>query len=387
MNNTHLTERSITIARLARLACLALALCVLAACSNTGHVVTTDYGTLADGRTARLYTLTNKQGVTAELTDFGATLVSLKTPDREGNIQDITLGYDTLAGWVGDGSYMGASVGRYGNRIAKGQFILDGKAYTLATNNDPNHLHGGEVGFNKKLWSAEPFEKDNGSGVIFTYVSPDGEEGYPGRLTTSVTYTLNNDNELRIDFKATTTKPTVINLVHHTYWNLTGDTRQTILDHVLQLHADRFVPTDATGIPNAGIQPVADTPMDFRRPRRIGDRINNDFEQLVFGKGYDHSWAVNGEPGTLRLAAELHDPESGRVMQIETDQPAIQFYTGNYLDGTTRGKGGIDYQHRTGLCLETQVFPDSPNQPKLSNAVLRPGETYTHTMVHRFSTK
>jgi len=380
-------DRSTTIARVARLTCLALALALLPACSNTGHVVTTEYGALPDGRTAKLYTLTNKQGTTAQLTDFGAILVSLKTPDREGNVQDVTLGYDTLSGWIGDTAYMGATVGRYGNRIANGRFTLDGKAYPLATNNGLNHLHGGKAGFNKKLWSAAPFETGNGAGVTFTYISVDGEEGYPGQLTTAVTYTLNNDNELRIDFKANTTKPTVVNLVHHTYWNLTGDPRQSILDHVLQLSADAYTPTAATGIPNAGVRPVADTPMDFRRPRRIGDRINNDFEQLEFGKGYDHSWAVNGEPGTLRTAAELYDPGSGRVMQIETDQPAIQFYTGNYLDGKITGKGGIRYRHRTGLCLETQVFPDSPNQHELSDAVLRPGETYTHTMVHRFSTK
>ncbi|MFN3167762.1 MAG: aldose epimerase family protein, partial [Phycisphaeraceae bacterium] len=376
-----------TIARIARVACLAMGLALLPACSNIGRVVTTDYGTLADGQTARLYTLTNKQGTTAQLTDFGATLVSLETPDRAGNLADVTLGYDTLDGWVGDTAYMGATVGRYGNRIANGRFTLDGKAYALATNNGPNHLHGGEIGFNKKRWSAEPFESDGGAGVTFTYVSVDGEEGYPGELTSTVTYTLNNDNELRIDFTATTTKPTVVNLVHHTYWNLTGDPRQSVLDHVLQLNADGYTPTDATGIPDAGVRPVADTPMDFRRPRRVGDRINNDFAQLKLGKGYDHSWAINGEPGALRLAAVLYDPGSGRVMQIETDQPAIQFYTGNYLDGSIRGKGGIPYRHRTGLCLETQVFPDSPNQPKLSTAVLRPGETYTHTMVHRFSTK
>ena len=379
--------RSINVASLVRLAALALALMTFTACSNTGHVVTTDYGTLPDGQTAKLYTLTNKQGVTAQLTDFGATLVSLKTPDRAGNLADITIGYDTLDGWVKDGSYMGATVGRYGNRIANGTFSLDSKNYTLATNNGPHHLHGGNVGFNKKLWKASPIENENSSGVSFTYTSADGEEGYPGQLTCTVTYLLNNDNELSITFNATTNKPTVVNLVHHTYWNLTGDPRLSILDHTLQLIADGYAPTDDKGIPIAGVQPVNDTPFDFRRPRRIGDRINNDDTQLKNGIGYDHSWAVNGKPGTLRPAAVLFDPGSGRVMEIQTDQPAIQFYTGNYMDGKTLGKGGVPHHHRTGLCLETQLFPDSPNQPKLSSAVLRPGETYTHTMVHRFSTK
>ncbi len=368
--------------------CLAvLALLCFTACTQTGVVVTTDYGTLADGQTARLYTLRNKQGTVARVTDFGATLVSLETKDRDGKLADITIGYDTLDGWVKDGSYMGASVGRYGNRIANGKFTLDGNTYTLATNNDPHHLHGGTIGFNKKVWSAESFEQDNGSGVTFTYLSPDGEEGYPGQLNTTVTYLLNDNNELIVKFAATTNKPTVVNLVHHTYWNLTGDPRQSILDHMLQLNADGYAPTDDKGIPLAGIQPVNDTPMDFSRPRRIGDRINNDDTQLKNGIGYDHSWAVNGKPGMLRLAAEAFDPGTGRVMQIETDQPAIQFYTGNYMDGSSIGKGGVPHNHRTGFCLETQVFPDSPNQPTLSNAVLRPGQTYTHTMVHRFSTR
>ncbi len=369
------------------IALAALVLFTFTACSNTGRVVTTDYGTLEDGRTAHLFTLKNKQGTVARLTDFGATLVSLETADRDGKTADITIGYDTLEGWVNDGSYMGVTAGRYGNRIAKGKFTLDGKTFTLATNNDPNHLHGGNEGFGKKLWSAEPIEKEEGSGVVFTYVSPDGEEGYPGELTSKVTYFLDNKNQLYVIFEAETTKPTVINLVHHTYWNLTGDARQTILDHELRLNADGYVPTDATGIPNAGIQPVEGTPMDFRKHRRIGDRINNDHVQLKNGLGYDHCWAVNGEPGTMRLAAELYDPESGRWMQIETDQPGIQFYTGNYMDGSVTGKGGVKQNHRTGLCLETQVHPDSPNQPELSNAVLRPGQTYKHTMVHRFGAK
>jgi aldose 1-epimerase len=374
------------------------AFAALATACSTTNTPTTDtgtpvpdnaqhYGTLPDGRTATLYTLTNTKGMTATVTDFGAILVSLEAPDRDGNVADVTVGYDTLDGWINDGSYMGATVGRYGNRIAKGKFTLDDTEYTLATNNDPNHLHGGIEGFNKKLWTAEQIGDDKGEGVQFTYVSADGEEGYPGELTAVVTYMLTDDNELIIQFTATTTAPTVVNLVHHTYWNLTGDPSKTILDHKLMILADGYTPIDETSIPNNGIQPVEDTPFDFRSATAIGKRINTNDQQLKNGIGYDHSWAINGEPGTLRNAAVLYDPASGRIMQIQTDQPAIQFYSGNFMDGSTTGKGGVPHNYRTGLCLETQVFPDSPNQPDLSNAVLRPGETYSHTMVHAFKTK
>lgn len=375
-----------------RLALVLIIVCSSTACVQQGTAVSQSpnhqvYGTLPDGQTAHLFTLTNANGLTATLTDFGATLVSLKTPDRDGNLADVTIGYDTLDGWVNDTSYMGATVGRYGNRIANGTFNLDGNEYTLATNNAPNHLHGGDVGFNKKLWQAKPFTKDTGCGVAFTYVSPDGEEGYPGQLTAIVTYFLDHDDQLTITFKATTDAPTVVNLVHHTYWNLTGDPSQTILDHKLMLLADGYTPIDQTSIPNNAVQPVADTPFDFRSATAIGERINDDNQQLEHGKGYDHSWAINGEAGELRIAAVLYDPGSGRIMHIKTDQPAIQFYSGNFMDGSTTGKGDIPHNARTGLCLETQVFPDSPNQPELSDAVLRPGETYTHTMVHAFKTK
>lgn len=364
-----------------------LCLILLTACNNQGRVVTTTYGTLPDGTNAQLYTLTNNNGLTAQLTDLGATLVALKTPDRDGNLADITVGYDTLDGWVNDRSYMGATVGRYGNRIANAQFNLDEKTYTLAANNGPHHLHGGAVGFNKKLWSAQTFETDNAAGARFIYVSPDGEEGYPGKLTCVVTYTLDDNDNLRIDFEAMTDAPTVVNLVHHTYWNLTGDPSNSILDHRLRLLADGFTPTDPTGIPNNGIQPVDGTPFDFTNATPIGQRINGDHPQLINGKGYDHSWAVNGKPGKLRTAAVVTEPTTGRVMTIQTDQPAIQFYTGNYMDGTSIGKDGTPHDHRTGFCLETQLFPDSPNQPELSSALLMPGQTYTHTMEHTFTTQ
>ena len=360
----------------------------LSACNTpSGSTVTNAYGTLADGQAASLYTLKNRNGLVAELTNFGATLVSLKTPDRDGNLADITIGFDSLAGWENDGSYMGVTAGRYANRIANGKFTIDETEYTLATNNGDNHLHGGNVGFGKKLWQAKRIDAIDGEGVQFTYVSADGEEGYPGELTSTVTYILNNSDELIIEFGATTTAPTVINLVHHTYWNLTGDPTKTILDHKLLLVADGYVPTDPGGIPNGGVQPVEGTPFDFRSATPIGQRIDGEHVQLVNGKGYDHCWAINGEAGELRMAAVAYDPSSGRIMQIKTDQPGIQFYTGNYMDGSSTGKGGVPHNLRTGFCLETQVHPDSPNQPELSNAVLKPGETYKHTMVHVFRTK
>ncbi|MFK7790871.1 MAG: aldose epimerase family protein, partial [Phycisphaeraceae bacterium] len=266
---------------LSRLALVALFATLSTACTTQRETpVTNTYGTLSDGTTANLYTLTNANGLTATVTDFGATLVSVSTPDRDGNLADITIGYDTLDGWVNDGSYMGATVGRYGNRIANGKFTLNDTEYTLATNNDPNHLHGGTVGFNKKMWSAQRIHPIDGDGVQFTYVSPDGEEGYPGQLTSVVTYTLNNSDELVINFEATTTAPTVVNIVHHTYWNLTGDPAQKILDHKLMLLADGYTPIDETSIPNNGIQPVEDTPFDFRSATAIGKRIDDNNEQL-----------------------------------------------------------------------------------------------------------
>ncbi len=328
------------------------------------------YGTTPEGRKFRLFTLSNEHGLKAGLSDFGATLVSLHVPDRQGKLADVTHGYDTLDGWMADKAYMGATVGRFGNRIAKGRFTLDGHTYQLATNNGPNHLHGGVKGFNKHLWEAQPGE----SQVEFRRVSPDGEENYPGTLTARVTYTLTNANELRIEFHATTDKPTIVNLVHHTYWNLTGDPRRTILDHELTLPADSYVPVGEDLIPTGKLAPVAGTPMDFNTPTAIGKRIAQ-----VPG-GYDHCWVLRG-------AVSLHDPVSGRFMEISTDQPGIQFYSGNFLDGSIRGKSGIKYQRHTGLCLETERFPDAPNQPAFPSAVVRPGDTYTHTMVHRFSVR
>ncbi len=348
------------------------------------------YGKMPDGREVKIYTLTNSSGMEAKVTEYGAILVSLKVPDKDGKPADVTHGYDTLEGWLGNSSYFGASVGRFGNRIANGKFTLDGKEYTLLTNNDPGGmpcaLHGGKEGFCKKLWKSEAVSADGASGVKLSYVSADGEEGYPGELSVEVTYTLTEKNELVWEAKATTKAPTVLNIVHHTYWNLSGDPDKSINDHELTLYAANYLPTNAGMIPTGEKAPVAGTPLDFTKAHVIGERIDADFEALKFGGGYDHAWVLDGTAdGDLVKAARLRDPKSGRVMTLATNQPAVQFYGGNFLDGTTTGKGGVKYQHRTALCLETENWPDAPNNPKAPTAILRAGETYHHKMVHAFS--
>ena len=362
-------------------------LLLLAGCISHRSVITRDYGALPDGRIAELYTLTNANGLKATLTDYGAILVSMEVPDRDGKLADVTLGYDTLEGWLSNTSYFGSTVGRYGNRIAKGKITLDGTTYTLAANNGENHLHGGIKGFDKVLWDAKSLKRPGAVGVEFTRTSPDGEEGYPGELTATVTYLLTDENELRIEFKATTDKPTIVNLVHHSYWNLTGDPNKTILDHELMLAADHFLPVDEGLIPTGELRPVKGTPFDFTQPTKIGARVSADDEQLKRGNGYDHCWVLREQTGKVALAATLYDPSTGRAMDVLTDQPGIQFYGGNFLDGSVTGKGGIKYQFRTALCLETQHYPDSPNKPDFPSVVLRPGETYRHTMIHRFYTR
>ena len=344
------------------------------------------YGTMPDGREVKVFTISNPHGLIAKVSELGATLISMEIPDRDGKLADVTLGHDSHQGWLGNTSYFGSTVGRVGNRIADGTFTLDGKIYQLATNNKPGsipcHLHGGETGFDKKLWTGEV----SGNSVIFRYRSVDGEEGYPGNLDVTVTYTLTDANELIWEANATTDAPTVINMVHHSYWNLSGDPTNSILDHVLQLEADHFLPTNVGMIPTGEIATVSGTPMDFTQSTAIGERIDADFEALQFAGGYDHCWVLR--PGTgMRLAARLSDPASGRIMEVSTNQPGIQFYSGNFLDGKTMGKKSIAYGHRTGLCLETQNFPNAVNQPNFPSAVLRPGETYQHRMIHRFSTQ
>lgn len=351
---------------------------------NKNEVKEEIYGTMPDGQKAKIFTLTNKNGLVAKVTEYGAILVSMQVPDKTGKLADITHGYNSLEGWLTNTSYFGSTVGRFGNRIKDGKFSLDGKEYQLAKNNDPGgipcHLHGGLKGFDKVLWSGKA-TADNG--VEFSYVSKDGEEGYPGNLSVKVTYTLNDDNELKWEAKATTDAPTVVNLVHHSYWNLSGDPAQSIKDQILMLNAENFLPTDIGLIPTGKIAPVAGTPMDFTRPTAIGARIDEEFEALKFGGGYDHAWVLKKGDG-IRLAARLKDPKSGRVMEISTNQPAVQFYTGNFLDGKVAGKGGVKYAKRTALCLETEGFPDAPNQKSFPSAVLRPNDVYTHTLIHRF---
>ncbi|MDC0258838.1 galactose mutarotase, partial [Verrucomicrobiales bacterium] len=348
------------------------------------------FGKLPDGQEVKIFVLTNASGMTVKVTEYGAILVSIEAADRNGKFADLSHGYDTLEGWLTNTSYFGSTVGRFGNRIADGKFSLDGKTYELATNNDPGgihcHLHGGLKGYDKVLWKGETFEKKNSSGVIFTYTSKDGDEGYPGNLSMEVTYTLNNNNELIWEAKATTDAPTVLNLVHHSYWNLSGDAETSINDHELTLFADHYLPTNKGLIPTGDKAPVAGTPMDFTKPHLIGERVGDQFEALKFGGGYDHAWVLSGQKeGELTRAAKLRDPKTGRTMEILTNQPAIQFYGGNFLDGTVTGKGEITYEHRTALCLETEGWPDAPNNPKAPSAILRPGETYSHKMVHRFS--
>jgi aldose 1-epimerase len=348
---------------------------------------TTVFGKLPDGREVHQYTLSNGAGLTAQILDYGATITSLSVPDRNGNLADVVLGYDTLEGYLSGTAYLGAVVGRYGNRIGKGQFQLDGKLYQLAINDGENHLHGGKTGFDKVLWQVNTPANSSEASLQLQYVSPDGEEGYPGTVTLKVTYTLTDKNELRIDYEGTTDKPTILNPTQHSYFNLSGVFTNTILDHLLMIEADGITPVDKGLIPTGQIMNVANTPMDFRTPMAIGAHINDANEQLEFGRGYDHNWVLRGEAGKVRKVAELYDATSGRLMSVYTDQPGLQFYSGNFLDGSARGKNGIAYQQRSGLCLETQAFPDTPNKPQFPSATLRPGQTYRQTTIYQFSTQ
>ncbi len=345
------------------------------------------FGKLPDGREVCQYTLTNRAGASIQIINYGAAVRSLFVPDRNGNMDDVVLGYDSLEEYVNGTAYFGAVVGRYGNRIAQGRFQLDGKQYQLTVNDGENHLHGGKVGFSKVLWDATIPNDPTEPSLQLQYVSRDGEEGYPGTVTLKVTYALTNINELRIIYEGVTDQPTILNPTQHSYFNLSGSFARPILDHILMIEAESFTPVDRGLIPTGQMMKVTSTPMDFRTPAAIGGRIHDPFEQLLVGKGYDHNWILRNGTGKIRKAAELYEPGSGRLMSVFTDQPGLQFYSGNFLDGTTRGKGGIVYGHRTGLCLETQAFPDSPNKPQFPSATLRPGEVYRQTTVYRFSTK
>jgi aldose 1-epimerase len=342
------------------------------------------YGQTADGTGVEVFDLTNGRGMAVRAISYGAIITSIRVPDRSGNVADVVLGFDRLDGYLTRHPYFGAVVGRYGNRIAKGQFRLDGTTYRLATNNGPNHLHGGVKGFDKAVWRGEPFRRDDAVGVVFSHSSPDGDEGYPGMLTARVTYTLTAANELSVEYQASATKSTPVNLTQHSYFNLAGAGSGDILQHRLTIDADRFTPVDATLIPTGEMAPVAGTPFDFRQPTAIGARIDADDPQLKNATGYDHNFVLNRTGSGLSHAARVEDPASGRTLDVSTTEPGVQFYTGNFLDGTLTGKGGAVYQRRYGLCLETQHFPDSPNHPDFPSTILRPGERLQSKTVFAF---
>jgi aldose 1-epimerase len=346
------------------------------------------FGTLANGQGAQLFTLRNAHGIEMQFTNYGGIITSLKTPDRSGHFSDIVLGYDNLAGYVASSPYFGAIVGRYANRIARGHFTLDGATYTLAVNNGPNSLHGGLRGFDKVVWNARPFRNQEGDGIALDYTSPNGEEGYPGTLRTTVTYTLTSDDRLIVDYLATTDKDTPINLSQHSYWNLVGNASRDILGHVLTINAEAITPVDTTLIPTGEMMPVQGTPFDFRTPHAIGERVDQrQNAQIRFGNGYDHNFVLNrgaAASDALVFAARVVEPSSGRTMEISTTEPGIQFYSGNFLDGSITGKGGAVYHFRYGLALETQHYPDSPNHPNFPSTILRPGQQYRSRTVFKF---
>ena len=346
------------------------------------------FGKNSDGQSVEIYTLKNKNGVEAGILTYGGIVNFLKAPDRTGKLADVILGYDGMEGYLQDKSYFGALIGRYGNRIAKGEFKLGGKTYNVPKNNGENSLHGGIHGFNSKLWTAHEVAGSDGRALELTYVSKAGEEGYPGTLSVKVVYTLTNENELKIDYSATTDAETVLNLTNHAYFNLAGQGEGDILQHELTLHADRYTPVDAGLIPTGELAGVKGTPFDFQQATAIGARIGQDHEQLKLGKGYDHNWVLGGhEKGALALAAEVYEPKSGRVLQVLTKEPGVQFYSGNFLDGTAHGKAGKVYNQRYGFCLETQHFPDSPNHSNFPSTVLKPGQQYRTTTIYKFSVR
>ena len=338
----------------------------------------------------QLYTLTNASGASIKVTNYGAIITSINVPDQNGKLADIALGYHHLENYMNaiDRPYFGAVVGRYGNRIAKGSFTIDGVKYSVPVNNGVNHLHGGIIGFDKVVWEAKPIQVDSGNAIELSYISKDGNEGYPGNLTVKVTYTFTNANELKVDYHATTDKSTPINLTQHTYFNLKGEGQGNILDHDLMINAKAYTPIDAGSIPIGKIQPLADTPFDFTTSKLIGRDIGQDNEQLKFGIGYDHNFVLDkgGNDGSMTLAAKVIEPASGRVMEVLTTEPGVQFYCGNFLDGRLVGKSGKNYVHRGGFCLETQHYPDSPNQPNFPSTILKPGQTYQTSTVFKFST-
>ena len=354
--------------------------------ADSGAISHAPFGRTQTGATVELYTLRNRNGMEAAIATYGGIVTRLTAPDRKGQYADVVLGYDTLHDYLKSSPYFGALIGRYANRIAKGRFTLKGKQYELTINDRPNSLHGGNVGFDKVVWDvAESVITSDGPRLALTHLSRDAEEGYPGNLTVKAIYTLTNDNALRIDYTATTDKTTVVNLTQHSYFNLRG--HGDVLSHIVQISAERFTPVDSTLIPTGQLQSVAGTPFDFRQPIAIGQRIAADDEQLRFGKGYDHNWVIDKTPGTLSMAATVYEPETGRVLEVSSTEPGLQFYSGNFLDGSLIGKRRRVYRFREGFCMEPQHFPDSPNRAGFPTTQLEPGQTYKNTIIYRFSAR
>ncbi len=368
------------------LSAVAAAMLVIGSCGNNKakEMVTTESFGSFEGKDIFLYTLTNKNGDLIRLTNYGAAIVEISVPDRNGKRENITFGYDTFEGYTKGDPYFGKVVGQYANRIAKGKFMLDGVDYTLAINNEPNSLHGGSTGWHSRAWDAEVLKGTDFPAVKFTYHKPDMEEGYPGNVVAEVVYTWTDDNEIIMDYKVTTDKKTVVNITNHAYFNLHGAGVGDILDHEAMIRASAFTPVDSTLIPTGEIRPVEGTPFDFRTPHLIGERIGEEYDQLILGGGYDHNYVLDN---VETIDAEVYDPSTGRVLQVITDQPGVQFYTGNFLDGTQTGRGGKVYNYRSGFCLETQHFPDSPNQPTFPSVVLTPNEPFLSSTTFRFSVR
>jgi aldose 1-epimerase len=368
---------------------VAVVMIITASCSRdrSEELDSRSFGVTKDGTPVRLYTLTNSSGMKVKITDYGGIIVSIEVPDRNEKFADVVLGFDSLEGYLGPHPYFGAIVGRYANRIAGAAFTLGDQKYSLAANNGKNALHGGLRGFDKVVWTSKQFFEKEARGVELEYLSKDGEEGYPGNLSVDVRYTLTDGNELRIDYSATTDKPTVLNLTNHSYFNLSGHGEGDILGHEVVINADRFTPVAEGLIPTGDIRPVSGTPLNLTVRTAIGDRINAPDEQIKLGGGYDHNYVLNGRGGMMRLAAEVMEPKSGRALEVRTTEPGVQFYTGNFLDGTIKGKGGKVYGKRSGFCLETQHFPDSPNRPSFPSTVLKPGERFVSQTSYTFATR
>ena len=378
-NSQWLTILSVSLGAAALVGCADLS----KSTQKRGQIIVRPFGLAPDGSDVNLYTLRNVKGAEVGICNYGGLVIFLKVPDRSGKLADVVLGYDNLPDYIRDTPYFGALIGRYGNRIAKGKFTLDGKEYTLAVNNGPNALHGGLKGFDKVVWEARFLASLEGPSLELLYVSKDGEEGYPGTLSVKAVYTLTDDNALKLEYTATTDKDTVVNLTHHSYFNLAG--MGDILNHQVMLPADKFTPVDSTLIPTGELKPVDGTPFDFRTPTAIGARIGQEDEQLKFGNGYDHNWVINKQTGQLTLMARVYEPTSGRVMEVWSTEPGLQFYSGNFLDGKNTGKGGWVYKFRNGFCMEPQHYPDSPNHPDFPSVVLKPVQTYWNTIIYKFS--